>query len=301
MKRRGWSDTTKANNYLHYLIDKINQQDNFIKACKEAMANYITLEQVVEDQRHKISELTKKAENLEKADYKVMLEETTSREADLVDKIDKMEQTIKHLEELHVTKENQLLDTVNQLNNEIKAKEDLLKYLIEKEDTNKSKDSLKLILEKIHRLEYNMRNIRQEDSTQGDTQTTSQRCPTIYSQPQQSIKTAAGHEEISSYSSIMKKSPYPKLQQKNPTQMSRSALLIKRLPNTNISVNEIRNIITRETKEKLQPTEIFCEISRNKNTLIVKSSTDKKNQYTNESNRRNYIIKKYNRAYLQIH
>lgn len=39
-------------------------------------------------------------------------------------------------------------------------------------------------------------------------------------------------------------------------------------------MNGIRNILTRETKAKLNSTTIFCDLSRNKNTLIIKSTTE---------------------------
>lgn len=41
-----------------------------------------------------------------------------------------------------------------------------------------------------------------------------------------------------------------------------------------MTINDIRNLLTRETKEKLNSTEIICTTSRDKNMLIIKSTTE---------------------------
>lgn len=97
MKRRGRGDATEAGNYLHYLMDRLSQQEEYIKASKVATENYITLEQVVDDQKNKINELQQKIKHLEKTDYKIMLEETSTREAELAEKINNMDQLIKQM------------------------------------------------------------------------------------------------------------------------------------------------------------------------------------------------------------
>lgn len=135
---------------------------------------------------------------------------------------------------MHNIKEAELTTTVNQLNTQLKLKEDLKSEVLEKEDLNKSKDCLKVILNKIHNIEHIMSN-RQVEIRQEETHSTLPNCNYNTTHLQQSVNLAVDQENIQSYSSIMKNPSRIKQQQKNPTNMSRSALLIKRLANTNIT------------------------------------------------------------------
>lgn len=243
MKRRGRGDANEAQNYLQCLTQKIKQQEELLQACKAATANHKLLEQVIEDQRLKIQELTK----LQQTDYITMIEQISSREADLTARVQDLEE-----------KNNDKEEEIAKLTREIEQKNEILQNLIDKEDLNKSKGSINVLLNKINNIEHllnNPDNDRKGKSTQ------------------QSMRRN------------LEDSPGPKIEinktttkqsQKNPTQLSKSAILIKRLKNTSMTTNDIRNLLTRETKEKLKSTEIYCTISKDRNMIIIKSTTEDK-------------------------
>lgn len=61
---------------------------------------------------------------------------------------------------------------------------------------------------------------------------------------------------------------------KNPKLTSESAILLKKLPSTKMSINTIRNILNVETKNNQNLPRIYCETSRSRNTLIIKSVSE---------------------------
>lgn len=61
---------------------------------------------------------------------------------------------------------------------------------------------------------------------------------------------------------------------KNPTTTSKSAILLKRLRNSNVSLSTIRSILNEETKNHKDLPTIFCEEARDRNTLIIKSVSE---------------------------
>lgn len=64
-----------------------------------------------------------------------------------------------------------------------------------------------------------------------------------------------------------------KISQKSHTMYSKSAILVKRI-NTSLTLNNLRTILTRETRDKTTVQNIFCDIARDRNTLIIKAETE---------------------------
>lgn len=62
---------------------------------------------------------------------------------------------------------------------------------------------------------------------------------------------------------------------KNQSQYSKSAIIIRRLKNTQLTLNEIRQILTRETKDRTMQKQIYCGPSKDKNAIIIKTTDDK--------------------------
>lgn len=88
--------------------------------------------------------------------------------------------------------------------------------------------------------------------------------------PMQQTTTGAPEKEQSAplYSQITAR------QQKNPTQYSESALLLKKTVQTKLSLNDIRTILNKETKSIPQLPRVYCEPARDKETLIIKGETE---------------------------
>lgn len=55
---------------------------------------------------------------------------------------------------------------------------------------------------------------------------------------------------------------------------SKAAILIRRRQNTSITLNEMRKILTRETKNIVKDQQIYCELARDRNTLVIKTHND---------------------------
>lgn len=52
---------------------------------------------------------------------------------------------------------------------------------------------------------------------------------------------------------------------------SKAAILITRQRNTKVSLNDIRIKLTRETKDLIEFKQIYCELAKNKKTLVIKT------------------------------
>lgn len=61
---------------------------------------------------------------------------------------------------------------------------------------------------------------------------------------------------------------------KNPTTLSRSAVLIKRRADSKISINSLRNLLNKETMNIPSLPKIHCDTSRDRETLIVRTESE---------------------------
>lgn len=249
-RRRQQGDAAEALKYYNYLegrlaelqeitkedIQSIIQQN---KELQEQMNNYNTLRQVVKDQGKTLQELHQEKETITK-DYVRMMEEMSMREVTLTEELEKYKE-------------------------QIREKEELIKSYIENDNEQITKTNIQVIMEKLNRIEMSIKN--KEFNTilqaqQMEKETT----------PENIHKT--DHQEIAkSYSDITQQQPTLK-EKKNITQFSKSAILIRRTKNTQLSTNDIRKILTRETKENSINKQIYCGTTKDNNTLIIKTTKD---------------------------
>lgn len=263
-RKRRLKDTLEANKYLQYLRMKIDESVNHINKLKEEIiqnaANYNTLHQVTLDKQQKIEELQniiaqKQYEidnhktNETAENYKIMLDETSAREQGLDEKL-------KELQELLNCKEE-----------ELKNKNNVIQKYIQQSSLDIEPSNFQILLESIQSL---------------SSQITKEvkKVPNITEQQQDIAQTNINKEQqIQSYAAVIQiPSSTEKISQKMHHKYSKAAILIRRRQNTSITLNEMRKILTRETKNIVKDQQIYCELARDRNTLVIKTHNDEATQ-----------------------
>lgn len=73
---------------------------------------------------------------------------------------------------------------------------------------------------------------------------------------------------------MLKSSKHHQAQKRLHKKYSKAAILIRRRQNTTITQNNMRKILTRETKTIVKEQQIYCELARDRNTLVIKTHND---------------------------
>lgn len=238
IKRRRPGDDTQAQKFLDCLEIRLEEAEQEIQLFRQQSHS---LQQELDNYNTLHQAVKDQNQQLNQ-----LIQEKTQTIQDYKQMIDEIS-----LREVKLTKE------VENYKKLLQEKDEVLKCYIDSDDEGTSKSNIQVILEKLHKIE---RSINIEDNTIVKQLYSTNTEVQINSEP--------------SYSHVTTKTTAHKTSQKQAQQYSRSAVLIKRLPNTQMSINDIRIILTRETKDRTAIKNIYCNVGRDRNTLIVKSSTD---------------------------
>lgn len=269
-KRRKQGDTVQANKYLELLQTRIQESEDKIK-CLETykrrfqeaenqlrkwetdINNYKTLETVTKQQKEVIIDLENELQNLQANVHRQVMEETSEREKKLLDDLEKERQVMEEIRK----RDRELMEELEKMKQSLQEKEDILKSYIDRDNESIIKNNLQVILEKLQRIENKVEFEQMEQIQQHNLD-----------------KSEFQQSEQLQYAQVTERQRSTKISIKNPSNLSKSAILIRRLPNTQLSINDIRTILTRETKKYTDKQPINCRIGRDRNTLIIKSTTE---------------------------
>lgn len=205
--------------------------------------NYNTMNQVIHDKQQKIEELER--ERTVQPQQNNQNYETIEAMGETINKYDMELKTY--------------AQKISELEKILKDKEELLKQLIQNNNNEVTSTNIQIIMETLFGIR---REIRENMTVKQKTFEKIQHVEEVLTvQPTYSEKAAT--------------TP-PIMGEKQHQIYSKAAILIKRINNSNMSLNDIATILTRETKEKTLTREILCEPARDRNTLIIKTTTDEK-------------------------
>lgn len=253
-RRKG--DSEEARKYLEQIIIKADEIMKILTQKDEEIirlhGNLGTLEQVLQDQIQKNKELETIIQNqLQK--MKQLHKDNSNTE-----ELEKCKEKLKHLLE----KEQKYQDEQEIYKKDINKKNEIIEDFIRQQEDQNSTSYTRLILE-------TLKDIREKIETPTSKTMQPQQYDSDTREEEQNKQTSLYSEVISS--PIINSKIIPTLH----AQYSRAAILVRRRQNTGMSLNDIRIILTRETKDKVKFRQIHCEPAKDKNTLIIKTFNDK--------------------------
>lgn len=228
------------------LLDIVNIIDSLIKrrgtGDSEERNKYMQL------LRQEILELEKTVQ-----EYKVKHSNIQILDQVLRDQKQQLQDYQKMLEET-ATRERENADKLQMCKTQLEEKESILEEYIDRDNEQVTKTNMQVLMHKLHKLEK-----------------------LILSSKQQGVEHKIDHEISNQQPASQETSGpniAPRLARKNPTQLSRSAIIIRRSIQTNISMTDLRNLLMRNTKDRLPAQKVFCYNGRNRNVLIIRSTSD---------------------------
>lgn len=247
VKRKAGGDAEEARRYMYTLQEKakeiytyINNLEEDNKRMKQKTANYTTIQQINRDMSLKLKELENTIENHSK-------QETPHEQA---------QDYMKMMEETSI-RECEANEKLEQYQRQLEEKEEIIRQYIEQDEQGLTPTNYRTILGMLQKIS------QQKEKREIITNKNEIIIP---------------EKENSSYQAQEQKQDYPNVPKKKidnrvHTVFSKSAVLVKRQA-TNMSINDIRVILQRETKNKIQDNQIYCETAKDNNTLIIKGTTE---------------------------
>lgn len=225
--------------------DTTEESKRYLNKLMEKIKSLMTLE---EKYREKITEQKKVIENL-KNDITELNKHQQQATA--------IDNSYIQMQEETAIRERALVDENEELKKLLQEKqEELEEYGLqnqnEQEDITIAKQ-YKIILNKLQNIQQKTDQLLEQKEKNG----------------QQNQYTPPEESNNPSYSEITSNS-----NKKNPSQYSQSAIILRKNPETKMSLNTIRTILNQETKNIKNLPKIRCDLARNKNTLIIKTETD---------------------------
>lgn len=277
----GKEEVEKYEEIIVKKIDKIVQENDTLKReiknlQKTMQDNYNILEQANIERQQKINALEEeiislKANNANNSDNNLVdLHKSLNAIGDLhresSDEVERCKEKIIELEEIKQTNEKRIKeneDRMKEMHDLITKNDEMIKMITEKDENGLICSHIH-IMKKLQKIEEEIQKKDSENSQKSVSEVDDQ-------------ETNIDMKE-QLYSSKVKK--VSNVQQIGPTvhkRYSKSAVLIERT-NTKMSLNEIRTILTRETRGKTKVKDILCRPARDGNTLIIKGQTEDETQ-----------------------
>lgn len=267
---------------IYETIEENEQQKEDIKRIQKTLHdNYKTLTQAANDYQKTIHDLEQELANLKEKEISTDVQKLnqTIKDQDVAlkakdealngigDRQAEAEEKLKEAHERMIEMEEKMQQSREELDRAKGEVENLMKIIQQRDEqinliTNRDESGILhshiQILNKIQKLEEKIE----------ENKVTKQQQQEITARPEARMEDR--RREL--YSGAVKHLP-KNVNQKVHTIYSKSAILVRRI-NTSLTLNNLRTILTRETKDKTTVQNVFCGIARDKNTLIIKAETD---------------------------
>lgn len=246
-RRRRTGDCEEAKKYLDSIITKAEEMTKELKnqqeESKKLKANENMMKKVMMDKNQKIEEYEQIIKEYEEIIQKYQ------QQPKLIEELEKTNIELKQLLE----KEKKYRREIEEQQKEILVKNKIIEEQIQQQNTDEVVPHTRMILEELKKIREKLDKVeeRQPVAEQENTQTST-------------------NELLYSEAAATTKKIVPTVHAK----YSKSAILVTRQKNTNMSLNDIRIKLTRETRDKVEFRQIHCELAKNKNTLIIKTFSD---------------------------